>query len=96
VDLIVIPQALLVFYGFLVLGCGSGLGFILARNVRRLIDEPDPPRLLERRVDVLERELEVTQSELGRLAEENTFLRELRTPNPDSSEPGLEKRLFIA
>ena len=58
-DLIVIPQALLMFYGFLVLGCGSALGFILSRNFRKQISEPDPP-LLASPIDH-DSEIEITQ-----------------------------------
>ena len=44
-ELIMIPQALLVLYGFLVLGCGSAFGFIVARNLRKQVSQPDPPLL---------------------------------------------------
>ena len=54
-DLILIPQALMIFYGGLVLSCGGVLGFIVGRNVRRRIPPPDPGESLERRVSVLER-----------------------------------------
>jgi hypothetical protein len=35
-DFVVIPQALLMFYGAVVLFCGGGLGFIAGRNRKRL------------------------------------------------------------
>ena len=95
-DLIVIPQALLMFYGFLVLGCGSALGFILSRNIRKQISEPDPPLLLERRMNVLEKELEDTRSDLNRLREESSFLRELRAPKKDPEDSSTGRRRFIA
>jgi len=95
-ELIMIPQALLVFYAFLVLGCGSALGFIVARNLRKQISQPDPPLLLERRVGILEDELGDAQSELRRLADENEFLRELRNPRRDSHDLGMAGQRFIA
>ena len=79
-DLILIPQALMIFYGGLVLSCGGVLGFIVGRNVRRRIPPPDPGESLERRVSVLERELEASEAELARLASETDFMRELRAP----------------
>ena len=81
-ELITIPQALIIFYGFVVLGCGSVLGFILGRNRRRQIKEPTPPEQLERRVRTLEHELESARSDLLRLQDESAFLRELRAPPP--------------
>ncbi len=95
-DLIVIPQALMVFYGLLVLGCGSALGFVLARNIRKQISEPDPPLLLERRIEILEQELEETQSDLSRLAQESSFLRELRAPEKKSDDLSAGRRRFVA
>ncbi len=95
-DLVVIPQALLIFYGFLVLGCGSGLGFILARNIRKQISEPDPPLLLERRIEALEREIEGTQSDLSRLTQESSFLRELRAPQKNAEDSSAGGRQFVA
>lgn len=64
-DLVVIPQALMVFYGCLVLGCGTVLGFIAGRNVRRSIPPPEPGESLEKRVSLLERELEAADAELA-------------------------------
>lgn len=89
-DLVVIPHALMVFYGGLVLGCGGVLGFILARNIARLgrVPTPPAPELVERRVALLEQELEGTQAELKRLLEEREFLRELREPRPRAKRAG--------
>ena len=95
-DLVIIPQALLVFYGFLVLGCGSALGFILARNMRRQISEPDPPQLIESRLTVVERELDDTRADLDRLRQESSFLRELRAPQKDREDTSKGRQRFVA
>lgn len=81
-ELIQIPQALMVFYGALVLGCGAVLGGIVARNVfpRRGLPSPQPPDQLERRVAQLEQELAQTLTELKQLSDERAFLRELNQP----------------
>ena len=92
-DLVVIPQAVLMVYGPLVLGCGAVLGFIAARNVGRgRLQRPEPPDdLLERRVRILEEELESARGDLDRLTSENEFMRQLR--DPPSPDDGLtEKR----
>ena len=83
-DLVVIPHALMVFYGALVLGCGGVVGFIAGRNVtkRRRVPSPPTPELLERRVALLEQELQTSQGELKRIIEEREFMRELREPPP--------------
>ena len=78
-DLIMIPQALMVLYGGLVLGCGVALGFIAGRNAKRRLGQPEPPELL-RRVSILEDELDATRDELNRLVSEQDFMRRLREP----------------
>ena len=95
-DLIVIPQALLIFFGALVLGCGSVLGVVLGRNVRKRMSEPEPPDRLGRRIDILERELEDTRSDLRRLRDETAFLRELRAPPQHPEDSGTGRRRIVA
>ena len=95
-DLIMLPQALFVFYGALILGCGSVLGFILGRNFQKEISEPDPPLLLERRISTLESELEDTQSELHRLKNESQFLSELHAPKRELKVPRPDGKRFVA
>jgi hypothetical protein len=81
-DLVSLPQALFVFYGALVLSCGVGLGVVLGRNLKRRIraNEPEPPEQLQRRVALLEQELEITSGELHRLVDDRQFMRELNRP----------------
>ncbi len=79
-ELVMLPQALLMFYGGLVISCGAVLGFILGRNFRRSALAPAPPDLLVRRVSTLEHELEDTRRDLSEIAAENQFLRELTEP----------------
>lgn len=79
-DLIMIPQALLVFYGAIVLGGGGVLGYILGRNRNRSETSPEPPELLERRIQLLEEELTEAQLMLGDLKAEREFMRKLRSP----------------
>lgn len=86
-DFVVIPQALLMFYGAVVLLSGGGLGFIAGRNRKRLENPPETPDLLERRISVLERELETTQAELTNLREESEFLRRLTSPRVPEKQP---------
>ena len=88
-DLIMIPQALMIFYGGLVLGCGAALGFVAGRNAKRQVGQPEPPELL-RRVLLLEDELDTTRDELNRLVSED-FMRRLRAPrhqDEDRRDPG--------
>ena len=91
-DLIVIPQALLMLYGGVVLTCGGVLGFITARNLKRLRDTPEPPDLLERRTAILERELEAAQAELANLREESEFFRRLNSPRVPETHPREDRR----
>ena len=81
-DLVTIPQSLLVAYGALVLVCGSVLGVIAARLwMRRVVQpQPEPPELLQARVMLLEQEMEAANAELRRLHEDEEFMRELRPP----------------
>ncbi len=95
-DPILIPQALMIFYGGLVLSCGAVLGFIAGRNVRRSIPPPESGESLERRVSVLERELEASEAELARLASETEFMRELRAPKVPQERPRKEGRRSVA
>jgi hypothetical protein len=90
-DLMMIPQALMVFYGGLVLGCGAVLGFIAGRNARRPLSQPEPPDLL-RRVEILEDELEASQVELDRLLSDQEFMRRLKAPQPVADPRELEQR----
>jgi len=75
-DLVVIPTALMTFYGSVVLGCGGVLGFIIGRNLRRA-EPPEPSHHLGRRMGVLEAELELAQAELQALRDEREFFRRL-------------------
>ena len=86
-DFVVIPQLLLMFYGGVVLACGSVLGFVAGRNAKKRLQAPEPPDLLERRVKVLEVELEVAQSELADLREGSEFLRRLHSPQVPDPKP---------
>ena len=81
-DLVTLPQALLVFYGALVLSCGVGLGVVVGRNLKRRVaaGDPEPPEQLQRRVALLEQELDITNGELRRLLEDRSFMRELKPP----------------
>lgn len=79
-DLIMIPQALLVFYGAVVLGCGGTLGYILGRNRKRSKTPPEPPELYERRIQLLEEELTEAQLTLSDLKAEREFMRRLKGP----------------
>lgn len=91
-DLIMIPQALMVFYGGLVLGCGAVLGFIAGRNALRQVSQPEPPDLL-RRVAILEDELAASQVEVDRLLSDQEFMRRLEAPRPPVDDPReLEQR----
>ena len=86
-DLIMMmPQALLVFYGGLVLGCGAVLGFIAGRNAPRQVTQSEPPDLL-RRVAILEDELAASQVELDRLLSDQEFMRRLNAPRPPVDDP---------
>ncbi len=77
-ELIVLPQALMIFYGAVVLACGGGLGYILGRNVRRRIGAgPESPDTLDKRLGLVEDELGLAQSEILALREERDFLRRL-------------------
>jgi len=66
-----------------VLLSGGMLGIIVGRNVgrrlARMAPEP-PPELLERRVALLESELDAATTAVQRLTEEREFMRELRRP----------------
>jgi hypothetical protein len=95
-DLVVIPHALLIFYGGVVLASGSILGFILGRNRRRKLPSPESPDLLARRVTILERELEEAQRELNQLSEERAFHRELLSPREDKPRLGSDRRRLRA
>ena len=86
-DVIFTPQALLGFYGFLVLASGGVLGFIAARKTELFRKSPTQPNLLERRTETLENELEAAQAELSQLREEAQFLRGLLSPEKPTQEP---------
>jgi len=94
-DLVTLPQTLLVFYGGVVLSCGAVLGFILGRSRYRTLSIPEPPDLLSRRVSLLEEELEDTRQELSELVAENRFLRELKAPRdvPQREQHGGARRI---
>ena len=86
-DLIMMmPQALLVFYGGVVLGCGAVLGFIAGRNAPRQVSQPEPPDLL-RRVAILEDELAASQVELDRLLSDQEFMWRLKAPRHSVDDP---------
>jgi hypothetical protein len=81
-DFVTLPQGLFIFYGALVLCCGVSLGVIAGRNWKRrpTATEPQPPELMQRRIALLEQELDVTSAQLQRLLEDRDFMRELRPP----------------
>jgi len=84
-DLVVIPTALMTFYGAVVLGCGGVLGFIVGRNLRR-VEPPEPSDDFGRRMRLVEEELELAQVELQTLREEREFFRRLMSDR--KAEPG--------
>jgi hypothetical protein len=94
-ELVTIPQALLLFYGALVLGCGAALGVIAGRNLRgkedpSMIRPPDP---IERRVRILEEEVDSLRGELRDSEAERDFLRELTKPQiPERTDPPTSMR----
>ena len=71
-DFVTLPQGLFVFYGALVLSCGIGLGIVLTRNWARLRgqDSPPPSDLLQRRVALLEEDLDLTDAAVQQLVDE--------------------------
>jgi hypothetical protein len=86
-DVVMIPEALLTAYGFLVLASGGVLGFIAGRNRKKFRGDPTPPDLLGRRTDLLEKEFEATQAELRQLREEAEFLHRLLAPDAPEKLP---------
>lgn len=77
-EMIMIPGALFVFYGGLIFACGGALGFLLARRHERLRGGgAEPPNQLERRVELLERDLELSHARLAEVREEREFMRRL-------------------
>lgn len=79
-EIVVIPQALLLAYGAIVLGGGAVLGFIAGRQNRSRTDPrlgPSGPEGLDRRLRGVEDELDLTRSELDALREERDFYRRL-------------------
>ena len=87
-DLVVLPEALAAVYAGLVLACGAGLGFIAGRNRRRPSAPPPPPGDLERRLHLVERELELAQAELAELTAERDWMRRLLPGREDGTVPG--------
>ena len=81
-DLVTLPHGLLEFYGALVLACGVVLGVVVGRTWKRTpaATDPEPPELLQRRVLLLEKDLDVTRAELERLVDDRDLMRELRRP----------------
>lgn len=79
-EFIVLPSTLAFFYAGVVLLSGGVLGVIVGRHVgrrpARKATEP-PPEPLERRVALLESELDAATTAVQRLTEERTFMREL-------------------
>jgi hypothetical protein len=80
-DIFINPEALLIFYSVLTVGCGGALGFILGRALPRRSVEPLPPHDHERRLKFVEEELELARRELLRLRAEHEFRRELKAPD---------------
>jgi hypothetical protein len=93
-DLIVIPQTLMFVYGGIVLSSGLVLGFVAGRQKRlRKIDRhPDPQAPIDRRVEVLELEVEELRRELDATLAEKDFMRELGKPRLHLSGPGDSRR----
>jgi hypothetical protein len=81
-DFVTLPHGLFLFYGGLVLSCGVILGVIVGRNWKRRArgSDPVPPEILQRRVALLEQQLDQTGAELQRLLDDRDFMRELRPP----------------
>ena len=81
-DLVTLPHGLLEFYGALVLACGVILGVVVGRNWKRrpTATDPEPPELLQRRVLLLEKDLDSTRTDLERLVDDRDLMRELRRP----------------
>jgi hypothetical protein len=86
-DMVMLPQALFIFYGALVLACGVGLGVVVGRQVRRSTTTPklEPPDDVRRRIALLEEELDLTRHELQRLLDDRQFMRELRPPRDQAA-----------
>ena len=86
-DLVTLPQSLFITYGAVVLACGATLGVLVGRHWKRRASPlpPEPPELLQRRVELLEEELDLTRRELTRLSDERDFMRELRPPRKSSA-----------
>ena len=83
-ELVMLPMPLLLTYAGILLASGAVLGGILMRNLRRAGRTPQELPL-ERRVQVLESEVEASQRELAALAEENEFLRQLQNGSESDS-----------
>ena len=81
-DLVTLPHGLLEFYGALVLACGVVLGVVVGRNWKRrlTVTDPEPPELLQRKMLLLEKDLDATRTDLERLVDDRDLMRELRRP----------------
>ena len=78
-DFVTLPYGLFIFYGGLVLACGIGLGAVIGRNwPGRRGNSPPPAELLQRRVALLEEDLDLTDAALQHLIDERERVREPR------------------
>ncbi len=81
-DVIMISRDLYMAYGVTLLGAGAVVGVIVARLLGRRAPRqvPPSPELLQRRLLLLEQELEHTNADVRRLLDDRDFMRELRPP----------------
>lgn len=83
-ELTTLPSTLAGIYAIVIFASGGTLGVIIGRHIRwrRAMRAPEPPpELLERRITLLEAELDEATAAIRRLTDERDFMRELRRPH---------------